>query len=285
MAIEIKHAFTSAKGDGGDATLVRPSNWNAAHTTSIATNKLVGRTSPGTGSFEEIDISDYMAAALAAADADELQVLLGVGFAKSGDIKLSLDAAVPAGWIWWSGSASLGKAASGATYAGAQYETLYTTLWNSVLDTYAPVSSGRGASGAADFAAGKVLTMPQFSGRTLIGYGTGTSLTNRAAGQTGGTETHALSVAELASHFHAAGIYDPTHTHGVSHNASVANGSTTGGGGFLCGGGGATISVNGNSTGVRVNSSNGLDTTYSSGSGTAHNNMQPFTTVFVKVKL
>ena len=28
----IKHAFTSAKSDGGDATLVRPSDWNAAHT-------------------------------------------------------------------------------------------------------------------------------------------------------------------------------------------------------------------------------------------------------------
>jgi hypothetical protein len=26
-----KHAFTSAIADGGDATLVRPSNWNEAH--------------------------------------------------------------------------------------------------------------------------------------------------------------------------------------------------------------------------------------------------------------
>jgi len=28
----MKHGFVSAKSDGGDATLVRPSNWNAAHT-------------------------------------------------------------------------------------------------------------------------------------------------------------------------------------------------------------------------------------------------------------
>lgn len=27
----IKHAFTSSVADGGDATLVRPSNWNAVH--------------------------------------------------------------------------------------------------------------------------------------------------------------------------------------------------------------------------------------------------------------
>jgi hypothetical protein len=29
----IKHAFTSGKSDGGDATLVRPSDWNATHKT------------------------------------------------------------------------------------------------------------------------------------------------------------------------------------------------------------------------------------------------------------
>lgn len=28
----IKHAFTSAKADGADATKVRASNWNADHT-------------------------------------------------------------------------------------------------------------------------------------------------------------------------------------------------------------------------------------------------------------
>jgi hypothetical protein len=27
----VKHAFTSAKSDGADATLVRPSDWNAGH--------------------------------------------------------------------------------------------------------------------------------------------------------------------------------------------------------------------------------------------------------------
>jgi hypothetical protein len=31
----IKHAFTSGVGDGADASLVRPSNWNAAHTGDI----------------------------------------------------------------------------------------------------------------------------------------------------------------------------------------------------------------------------------------------------------
>jgi hypothetical protein len=37
----MKHRFQSAKSDGGDATLVRPSNWNAIHVhgvTSTSTN-------------------------------------------------------------------------------------------------------------------------------------------------------------------------------------------------------------------------------------------------------
>lgn len=54
MAISITHTFVSAKVDGGDATLVRPSNWNAALTTSMATGKLLGRTTAAAGVFEEI---------------------------------------------------------------------------------------------------------------------------------------------------------------------------------------------------------------------------------------
>lgn len=54
MAISITHTFVSAKADGGDATLVRPSNWNDTHVTSMATGKLLGRTTAATGVFEEI---------------------------------------------------------------------------------------------------------------------------------------------------------------------------------------------------------------------------------------
>lgn len=54
MAVSLKHAFTSAKADGGDSTLVQPSNWNAEHTLSLATARLLGRTTAGTGAAEEI---------------------------------------------------------------------------------------------------------------------------------------------------------------------------------------------------------------------------------------
>lgn len=54
MAISLKHAFTSGKSDGADATLVQPSNWNAEHALTLATGRLLGRTTAGTGAAEEI---------------------------------------------------------------------------------------------------------------------------------------------------------------------------------------------------------------------------------------
>lgn len=44
MTIALKHPFTSAKADGGDATLVRPSNWNAAHNPFLAKTNRSGAT-------------------------------------------------------------------------------------------------------------------------------------------------------------------------------------------------------------------------------------------------
>lgn len=56
MAISLKHAFTSAIADGGDTSLVQPSNWNAEHNLTMATSRILGRTTAGTGSAEEISV-------------------------------------------------------------------------------------------------------------------------------------------------------------------------------------------------------------------------------------
>jgi hypothetical protein len=56
MAISLKHNFQSAVADGGDTSLVQPSNWNAEHNLTLATARLIGRTSSGTGSAEEISV-------------------------------------------------------------------------------------------------------------------------------------------------------------------------------------------------------------------------------------
>jgi hypothetical protein len=47
MAVSNKHAFTSAIPDGGDATLVRPSNWNAEHVLQLTGPALIGTSATG----------------------------------------------------------------------------------------------------------------------------------------------------------------------------------------------------------------------------------------------
>ena len=63
MAVSLKHQFTSGKLDGTDATLVQPSNWNAEHTLSLGTSKLLGRTTAGTGAAEEIAVAGSLSLA------------------------------------------------------------------------------------------------------------------------------------------------------------------------------------------------------------------------------
>lgn len=49
----IKHAFASGKADGGDATLVQPSNWNANHTidSEVTFPAVASPTTPAAGNF------------------------------------------------------------------------------------------------------------------------------------------------------------------------------------------------------------------------------------------
>ena len=56
MAISLKHKFQSAKSDGGDASLVRPSNWNDEHDITLAASRLLGRHSGTGGAAQEISL-------------------------------------------------------------------------------------------------------------------------------------------------------------------------------------------------------------------------------------
>lgn len=68
MAISVKHAFTSAKSDGADATQVQPSNWNAEHNITLAADKLLGRDSSGAGAVQEISCTSFGRGLIASAD-------------------------------------------------------------------------------------------------------------------------------------------------------------------------------------------------------------------------
>lgn len=291
MAISITHPFVSLKGDGGDATLVRPSNWNATHTTSMASGNILGRTTAGAGSFEELPATAYMIAALNAADKAALVAALGIGVFETGDIKFSADAAAAAGWIAYNGEGTISKAAAGGTVrANADCLALFVILYVNIADAFCPVSGGRTGSDATsatnDFNAGKTIGLPRFSGRAIIGAGTGATLTARAAGAYGGTETHTLSTAELASHQHDVFLKDPGHFHtyqanqntGLSGPVSLADRMPL-----------QTFNTSTATTGITIGSVNGIandnKTAANAAGGGAHNNMQPHVAMWVKVKL
>ena len=100
-------------------------------------------------------------------------------------------------------------------------------------------------------------------GRTLIGEGTGASLTARTAGATGGAETHQLTVGEMPSHDHGGG----DHTHTLPGSATYSPG--------------APKTRDGSSSGVAENTGASGDIISSNGGDTAHNNMQPYLVVYI----
>jgi hypothetical protein len=77
MAISLKHAFTSLKSDGGDATLVRPTNWNAEHTLTATDNRLLGTN--GSTTVTEITCTAAGRALLDDAAASDQRTTLGLG--------------------------------------------------------------------------------------------------------------------------------------------------------------------------------------------------------------
>jgi hypothetical protein len=86
----IKHPFTNPKADGVDATIVRPSNWNADHTIEndtvtyahlqnvSATDKVLGRSTGGAGDIEEIACTAAGRSVIGAATAGDQRTALGL---------------------------------------------------------------------------------------------------------------------------------------------------------------------------------------------------------------
>ena len=189
----------------------------------------------------------------------------------TGDVKITFKTTADTGWVMMN-DGSIGSATSGATTrANADTETLYTLLWTNISNTWAPVSTGRGASAAADFAANKTLTLPRTLGRALAVSGAGASLTSRALGEYLGAETHSLSEAELAVHAHTERVYDRATSSVVNFGTGPSAGTAV------------TVSTAVNSA---VDDAGGAGlTTDNAGSGSAHNNMPPESFMNVMVKL
>lgn len=141
------------------------------------------------------------------------------------------------GWVRANGR-TMGSASSGATErANADTATLFAYLWNNFSNTVCPVSTGRGANAAADFAANKTITLLDWRGYVPGGLDDmGNSAASRwanvpivsgdtiTAGSVLGEATHTLLTAELPAHNHAVYLNDPGHTHNIDTTSAASSG-------------------------------------------------------------
>ena len=113
---------------------------------------------------------------------------------------------------------TIGSAASSATErANDDCYALFVLLWNSLANSEAAVSGGRGANADSDWSANKTIALPDLRGRVTAGKdnmgGTtasrltsaGSGITGTTLGVAGGTETHTLTAGQsgLPSHSHS----------------------------------------------------------------------------------
>jgi hypothetical protein len=133
---------------------------------------------------------------------------------------------------------TIGDASSGATErANADTTDLYAYLWDNYANGQAAVSTGRGATAAADFAAHKTIALPDHRGAHLVGFddmgNTAASLLGAAPVVSGsgilpgsiiGANTHTLLTAELATHAHS--VVGTSETEGAHNHAIVGNTGT-----------------------------------------------------------
>jgi hypothetical protein len=150
----------------------------------------------------------------------------------TGDLKARYGTGVLSGFVRANGR-TIGSATSGATErANADCQILFQYLWDT--DANLTVSTGRGASSAADWAANKTIALPDWRGRTLAGLD---DMGNSAAGvltsastgfgaqggnpivlgNGGGAQSHSLTLTQLPSGITSSG----------SNNISVNSTSVT----------------------------------------------------------
>jgi microcystin-dependent protein len=111
-------------------------------------------------------------------------------------------------------------------------------------------------------------SLPDLRGRAIIGAGTGTGLTDRPLGSTGGEETHTLTVDEIPSHNHA--LNTLSHYHNLYYSIRRLTGSTNA---WYTDG----PAVRNENTDAQTDmGGNHNHTMTAEGGGQAHNNMQPY---------
>lgn len=203
----------------------------------------------------------------------------------TGDLLWNAGSGARTGWVRANGR-TIGSASSGAAErANADTQSLYEYLWANFSDSLCPVTTGRGVSAAADFAANKPIAVLDLRGRAPAGVDDmGNSAAGRldssvvssglvtTPGNTGGADRVTLTTNQIPSHTHTATVADPGHTHAVYYNSPNvwSNGVNAGAHAPSASAGSTGSETSGsNTTGITVSNAN-------TGGGAAHTNMPPF---------
>lgn len=127
----------------------------------------------------------------------------------AGDLKWKYGTGSITGWVRANGR-TIGSSTSGASErANADCEDLFLFLW--AADSSLAVSTGRGASAAADWAANKTIDLPDYRGRVVAGFDdmgstaasrlTTATMTGTGIGSvSSATETKSLATANLPAY-------------------------------------------------------------------------------------
>lgn len=212
---------------------------------------------------------------------------------QTGDLKVTYGTGTISGFVRANGR-TIGSASSGASErANADCQSLFEYLWNA--DPNLTVSTGRGASAAADWSANKQITLPDWRGRALAGLD---DMGNTAAGRLTatyanctattlgvgcGSQNHTLTLAELPTGITSA----QNQGFNVSVTSTVSNidlgigSSSTGGGGI----GLNVVAGSGSVTSVGTVNAGNVTTTSNNTSGGAHSIVPPelLATIYLKL--
>ena len=186
MTVSLKHAFQSAKPDGADTSIVRPSDWNAEHVLTQATNKLLGRTSAGTGATEEITAGSGLTLGSGTLSADVTSVAgrtgaVTLGISDVASLQTSLDAKAPLASPTFTGTVTLpsGTSIGSVTSTELGYlsgvtssiQTQISAKLSTSATTYVQQS---GTTGAAYLPAGSTAQRPGTPAAGYIRYNSST---------------------------------------------------------------------------------------------------------------